>query len=167
MTRAVSLYCDGGVIGRNPSRDGCTWAWVRVCADGVVRARDSGIITPAMAGLPTLENNLAETAALLFGLETLPAGWRGTAYTDNLNALRRLTTGHKFKGVPPDMVRRVMELRKGRKWSVQLLKGHPTKADLLRGFTSKGVPVSRFNVLVDKMCCEEARRFLDGKSDAA
>src|SRR5262245_42439291 len=82
------LHADGGLLSPNPTPHGLTWAW-RLVADGRVAAEDGGVITCAGLGMETTENNLAETLAMLFGLEALPDGWSGTVHTDNRNALMR------------------------------------------------------------------------------
>lgn len=82
------LYCDGGVIEKNPSKKGGTWAAKLIQGGKVVRAR-GGIITPAQAQMETVSNNLTEMLALVRGLEMLPDDWSGTVYSDSQVTLGR------------------------------------------------------------------------------
>lgn len=157
----VSLYCDGGVIGRNPSSVGGTWAWVHVADDGRTRTcSDSGSVTPIDVGLPTVTNNLTELLAAVRGLESLPDEWDGTVYTDSMITKHRLTGSRKFVGIPEWLVERLrfVQARLGQ-YRVVLLGGHPTVADLARGSRSDGTPVSPHNAFVDRLCGEESQRF--------
>ncbi len=166
------LYADGGLLSPAPTHHGLTWAWrlLGVAGDPVPgvwtgcegwwsppygHRWGSGVLTCAELDLTTTENNLAETLALLFGLEALPDGWAGTVYTDNLNALRRvLGTSTKMGGVPAHYVERLAAVRaRLGPYSGVLLGGHPTKADLAKGYRARdGKSVSPHNVACDARC---------------
>ncbi len=169
----AAVYADGGLLSHNPTPYGLTWAWRHADADGLVLAEASGVITCEELGLERTENNLAETLALLFGLEGVPDGWAGTAYTDNKNALVRLAgVSIKMTSVPACYVERVQRVltkgaRKGRgrssrlgDYGLVLLGGHPTREDLRKGYRLRdGKPVSQHNVDLDEMCAEEGVRW--------
>lgn len=162
-------YCDGGVIGRNPSPEGGTWSW---CHVGPVEphgeqivSHEGGTVTPADIGLGTITNNLTELLAAVECLEALPDGWTGTLYTDSLVTLRRVHPGTKkpkYNGIPSGLVERVATQKKRLgAYKVVLLGGHPTREDLARGRrdNASGPPVSRWNVWCDERCKSLASRF--------
>lgn len=158
----TSLYADGGVIGRNPSAVGGTWAWVQVNADGEHVRTGSGIVTPIFHGLDLITNNLTELLAAVLGLESLPTGWVGTVYTDSQVTLYRITRDKtKWAGIPAVLVERTQAARKPLgAYTVVLLGGHPTKAELAAGVRRDGFPCSPHNVWCDKACGVEGRNYL-------
>lgn len=148
-----AVYADGGVCGPNPSRIGGTWAWVWADGRGEAIREESGLVEPCDLGLDTVTNNVTELYAALRLIESLPGGWAGTLHTDSEVTLHRLTHSHSFKGVPDWMRLRVLKAREGRRWTVTLLAGHPTRAELARGYRERnGLPVSRHNVRCDQLC---------------
>lgn len=157
----IALFADGGVIGRNPSKHGGTWAWCQVESDTVVRLKASGVVTPAEAWLDTITNNYTELMAAVRGMESLPEGWDGLIHTDSYVTLCRISLPKaKFNGIPKDFEERTWAARKRLgKYRVVLLGGHPTKADLLKGIRTDGLPVSRWNVLCDRLCNQEAQKW--------
>lgn len=165
MLVAASVYTDGGVIGLNPSMIGGTWAFCYVDAGGKRRHDAAGIVRPADVGLPTITNNLTELLAAVMALESLPEGWTGTMYTDSLITLYRVQGFQpnrrrpaKFNGIP-GFLRDRLKIAVGRlgAFSLVLLGGHPTKADLARGARLGGLPVSAHNVWCDRACTAQAR----------
>lgn len=163
------LYTDGGLISKSPSALGGTWAWVRVI-DGCEVVHSSGVVTPADLGLKHVSSNVTELLAAVIALESVEETWTGVLWTDSLVTLCRLQGSEKFTGVPEELRRRcrTQRIRRGKdredvaRFEVKLLGGHPSKRDLFRGRRLKdGLPVSKWNVLCDNLCCEEARRFLD------
>ena len=158
-----SLYCDGGVIGKNPSSYGGTWAF-RWVTDGLVVKQHGGIITPAIAFMPAITNNLTEMLALVRGLEALPPTWAGTIYSDSQITLGRAFQGWKWKNIPPWLHQAYQRARgnlihwRHIKWV--LLQGHPTKAELSAGVGSRGYPVSEHNVWCDQECGRRASEFM-------
>lgn len=163
MAEANKLYADGGVIGRNPSAHGGTWAWCLV--SGLDRVREaSGTVTPAEIGLPLVTNNLTELLAAVTGLEAMPDGWGGTLYTDSKITLLRVSKTKrqaKLNGIP-DALRARLQAVKDRLggYKVVLLGGHPSRGELLDGRRKDGMPVSIHNVHCDSLCGREARLFL-------
>lgn len=154
------LFVDGGVIGRNPSEIGGTWAARLIYADQIVDEQ-SGVITPQQAGLPAITNNLTEMAALVKGLRMLPSNWRGVICSDSQITLGRAFDGWRWAGIPDWLYRafgyQVKRLVHWEKIDCVLLAGHPTKAQLAEG-TKNGLPVSIHNVAVDRLCKEQAER---------
>lgn len=154
-----SVYTDGGIIGKNPSEIGGTWAAVFVFQDKVVAER-SGVILPADIGMDTVENNIAETIAILLALEALPFGWNGMVYGDNLNSIRR-ARDLKIKDAVPKFIKdRLLAVRLDKSPGFTLLGGHPTKAEVEAGRRADGKLVSKWNVLADKLCCKSAASHL-------
>lgn len=179
----AAAYCDGGVISSNPSRIGGTYAAVFVSKSGEQISSVSGTVTPAQAGLPAITNNYTELLAAVVAMELLPANWTGTLYTDsNVTRLRIVNAKPSMAGIPTDLQERLAHAKSriGGAWSpgqdrngatggmcVVLLKGHPTKADLAAGEGARGegkqsLPVSKWNVLCDKLCGEEAAKVIAG-----
>jgi ribonuclease HI len=156
----TSAGCDGGTVGRNPSKLGATFAWYWLDCKGERIKEDWGLVEPVDLGTQIASNNVAELMAALRLIESLPRGWEGTIYTDSLITLRRITTSHKFNGVPAWMVAWCKDLRRDHRYKVTLLAGHPTRADLKRGFKAKsGYPVSIHNQWADKKCTELSKEF--------
>jgi ribonuclease HI len=154
-----AIYTDGGVIGPNPSKLGITWAWCQVRGDSLLRS-GSGIIEPADLEMETCSNNVAELMGALRGLLSVPVGWDGILYTDSKVTLHRITDSFSFKGVPQGIINQVLKIRRGRKYKVVLLAGHPTRAEMKSGCAVRnGLPVSKWNVWCDKECCRLATEF--------
>lgn len=153
----VALYCDGGVVGKNPSEVGGTWAWCGVDASGR-RVIERGGFVPARPGRP-VTNNHTEQIAITLALEAMPAGWTGTVYSDSNVALGRVFKGWATNNLPRNISERsAAALRRLGKVETVLLQGHPTKADLERGVGAKrGYPVSEHNVWCDEECGRQAR----------
>lgn len=160
MSDIAAMFCDGGVIGRNPSMLGGTVCFCLVDqADTIVR-HCSGIVTPQSCGVRHITNNLTELLAAVNGLEALPEGWTGNVFTDSLVTLRRISGGKSFRGIPDQLRARVaLVLTRLGSYKVHLLGGHPTKAELAAGVRSDGKPVSQHNVFCDRECTRLAREF--------
>lgn len=160
------MFCDGGVIGHNPSEIGGTWAY-RIVEDGEVIREKSGTITPRQAKMPLITNNLTEMCALVAGLKVLPDDWTGTVYSDSQITLGRAFQGWKWNNIPDWLYRMFGEQRDRLKnWDrieFVLLEGHPTKAELILGVGRKGYPVSEHNVAVDRLCNAAAENYLSRK----
>lgn len=151
-----SVYTDGGIIGRNPSPIGGTWAAIFV-KNGELHAERSGVILPSDIGMDTVENNIAETIAVLVALEMLPDGWSGTLYGDNLNSIRRAEFPEKIKPIVPQFIKdRMIAARKRVSPKFVLLGGHPNLAEVEAGVRADGKPVSKWNVHADSVCCRRA-----------
>lgn len=157
----LDLYADGGVIGRNPSPWGGTFAALLVdpfANDGAggILTLTSGIVTPADAGsgIAAITNNYTELLAAVRALDLAPSGWRGTLYTDSWVTLCRIVRPRAgFAGIPDALQAelRAVKARAGR-FDVILLDGHPTLAQLAAGVGKRGNPVSKWNVECDREC---------------
>lgn len=160
----VAIYADGGVIGKNPSPIGGTWAWCAVTS-GEVRAIERGGVIVAPEGR-LITNNHTEFIALTLALEAMPDGWSGLVCSDSQISLGRLFYGWKLKNLPANVHKRGIEarLRLGELKPV-LLQGHPTKKDLERGIGAKrGYPVSIHNVWCDQECGRQAAAFMKSRN---
>jgi len=157
------LYCDGGVIGHNPSHWGGTWAY-RILEDGIVIAEKSGVITPRQAEMETVSNNLTEMLALVHGLSALPSDWTGTVLSDSQITLGRAFDYWKWNNVPDWVHQWFVRLKLGLiywpKIKHILVQGHPTKAQLEVGIGPKGYPVSEHNKWCDEACGEQAQKWM-------
>jgi ribonuclease HI len=163
----VAIYADGGVIRKNPSDIGGTWAWCGVDADGN-RVIERGGVCPAKPG-QFITNNHMEQIAITLALEAMPEGWTGKVCSDSMIALGRVFKGWREKNLPVNVSQRsaAAAARLGKIEAV-LLQGHPTKADLERGIGKKrGFPVSIHNVWCDKECGRQAEAFLSSAAVAA
>ena len=154
----LSLFTDGGVIGRNPSLLGGTWAWCLIDGDEIIRSA-SGAVDPKDIDLLTVSNNTTELLAAVLGLEATGPGFSGVWYTDSKVTVYRLTTSTKFKGCPDWLRNRALAVRENQKYTVKLLGGHPNKAELTTGIRSDGAPVSKWNVWCDKECRRLAKEY--------
>jgi len=158
----AAVYCDGGVARSNPSKIGGSWAYVHVVGDECVSSH-FGYVTPKSAYMPHITNNYVELLAAVYALESMPNGWNGKLYTDSSCTLKRIRPGKRasYLNIPTCLLDRLRAAQKrlGR-YKPVLLKGHPTKANLAKGVTEKGILVSKWNVLCDKMCKEEIKRSL-------
>jgi ribonuclease HI len=156
----AAIYADGGVIKKNPSPIGGTWAWCAVNSAGERIIEKSGVV-PASA-TRTVSNNHTEQIAITLALEAMPEGWSGVVYSDSMIALGRVFKGWRENNLPANISARSKKAvaRLGAVETV-LLQGHPTKEDLKNGFGKKrGLPVSIHNVWCDKACGKEAEKYL-------
>lgn len=158
-----ALYVDGGVIGKNPSSVGGSWA-ARFIAGERVYLEKSDLIF-ATPDMPTISNNLTEMLALVSGLSFLPPKWTGTVYSDSLITLGRAFLGWKWSAIPPWLFKKFGQERKRlvnwEKIDHVLLAGHPTRAQLAEGIGRNGYPVSEHNVWCDHECSRIARAYMD------
>lgn len=160
----LALFTDGGVVGPNPSKLGGTWAWVAIGLDGVVLHKECGIIEPEDLSVELVTNNHSELFAAWRALEAVPLWWAGTLYTDSKVTLHRLTCGKGFKNVPNWLRLAVLERRRGHKYRVELVGGHPTRAELEVGVRERnGFKVSPFNVRCDELCTLRAKELIVGR----
>lgn len=159
MTEPEFVYCDGGLIGPNPSPVGGTWAWVWV--HGGIQGRSaSGIITPSDFEMPTISNNHTELLAAVRALESTPKGWTGTLCSDSQVTLHRLSQGTTFNNVPRWLVDRTLQATRSRRCKVKLMAGHPTKIELQQGFRERNqLPTSKWNCWCDIECRRLAAKF--------
>ena len=66
----AQIFCDGGVIGPNPSPIGGTWAWCWVHDDVMIK-HEYGVVEPCDLGLTKITNNHTELLAAVRALESL------------------------------------------------------------------------------------------------
>lgn len=157
----VAVYTDGGVIKKNPSPFGGTWAWCGVDKDGNRIVEKSGSV-PATE-TRTVSNNHTEQIAIVKALEFLPDNWNGTVYSDSMVALGRVFDSWSERNLPKNIsMRSKAAVARLGKIDRVLLQGHPTKADLECGIGKKrNLPVSIHNVWCDKACGLEAKKFIE------
>jgi len=163
----TTLYSDGGVVEINPSPIAGTWAWCATNALGWRTIEDSGFI---LALDEPISNNQMEWVAAMQALEAMPDGWSGTLVTDSKNVLDRLAYLKAHLGLPASQVivprnlpwqwyrRMVTSMLRLGDVGLRHVKGHPTAADLKRGFTDKGRPVSYQQVWCDAECNRQVTR---------
>jgi ribonuclease HI len=161
-----ALYTDGGVIGKNPSPIGGTWAWCLIENGEDFKRCGSGIVLPEDGVDGKVTNNVTELTAILEGMESLPESWQGVICSDSQITLGRVFEGWRLAGVPDPLYERLEAIR-GRlrgdlaRVKFQLLQGHPTRADLVRGVGKKrGLPVSQWNQWCDEQCSAEGLFYL-------
>jgi hypothetical protein len=158
----TELWVDGGVIGHNPSKHGGVYAWVAVSKHGMPVEQQSGLILPVNPPKP-ITNNVAELTAALIAIKDNP-DFAGTLFTDSTVTLCRLLDSDAFDGVPAWVVTLTLRLRRNRKWTAVLVSGHPTRKELAAGASKEGRIVSKWNVLADKLCQEQDKKFLEGRT---
>lgn len=165
MITGEQLYCDGGVIGHNPSSIGGTWAWCYVNIDGLMTAHEQDVIPAGDdSGLKVVTNNLTEMLALVRGLQNLPSGWMGTICSDSQITLGRAFLGWKWANIP-NWLHRQFQIERHRlkhypSFRHVLISGHPTRLQLEAGVGKHGYPVSVHNVWCDKACTEAGVNYL-------
>ena len=160
MVSCLLLFCDGGVIAKNPSTYGGTWAWTLLDAHRKRVAYDSGVIIPNDWGRKSISNNFAELYAAIVALEAMPNGWRGILHTDSLVTVYRLERGVEPHKVHRNLTKRLDALTKNRKWKVSHIGGHPNKKALADGVDKRGLPVHEANVFCDQECKRQAELFM-------
>lgn len=174
-----ALYTDGGVCLKNPSQYGVSWAFVAVDENDTEVARGSNRITTPDCGRYKASNNLAEMIAAVRALEYAADNAVGvriadtiTLFSDSELTLNRLFRRYSTRLLPNNVVTRgeaaLSTLGKaGILVEPVLLAGHPTKKNLADGFKlkkGKSYPVSKWNVLVDGLCTEEAAKLAPVKT---
>lgn len=164
----LAVYADGGVLGKNPSSIGGTWAWCHVSVGELVVpvvstcivARAADYIFPHHLGAETITNNVSEYVALLRCLQALPEGWSGPVYSDSAITLGRFGMGWRHENVPGILEVEMHEARQRLgKLTWNLLDGHPTRKQLEAGVGKRGGKVSSFNAWCDARCTELAKAY--------
>lgn len=152
LSEVKAVYTDGGLVLKNPSPVGGSWAYRLVdstdrLGGNVVKEYSGGRIQPEIT------NNTTEFIAAVLAFRQLPEGWSGLWLPDSEVTVTRLLYGGKGKGLSLEQIkwgRETME-RMGN-IQVQLLGGHPTKKALAAGQREDGKLVSIHNVWADKAC---------------
>jgi ribonuclease HI len=139
------LYTDGGVIVKNPSVHGGTYAWVIVDEDRVIH-RGSGVYDPNDMGTQTVTNNQMELLAVLLGLQAAQGRKIKIRQirSDSQITLGRLFQGWSLKNIPD--------------WMIDLkdnLSVHGIRGEFVKGHNGE-----KWNEMVDLMADDEAVRFL-------
>lgn len=163
ISKVNFLYTDGGVIQKNPSPIGGTWAYCVVSPDGDLLYEDYDVV-PAkkLGGMAT--NNQMELLAIIRGLQTITRDSIVHMCSDSQVSLQRVFLGASMSNIPDWMVD-ALEIEKSRlalfkKFKYTLLAGHPTKAQLVDGFGKNHHPVSKWNVWVDGLCHKAADEYM-------
>ena len=164
---AIALYTDGGLLGRNPTRQAITWAWCRVESGEIVAERCGWIRASELpirpdVGWPEGTNNQAEYYAILDGLEHLGDTEHVTVWTDSRVAYGWWTDSRSsLRSIPADWrIRQNRQLRRrGAVTAWQHLHGHPIQRKLAeqKERASRGEDISQdgyseYNVYVDGLC---------------
>jgi ribonuclease HI len=161
----IHVYCDGGVIERNPSPIGGTWAWVAVSCGRKVDD-DSGLIIPGQTKLLPKGDPIVELGhKITNNFMELFAAWQAlnrpcVLWTDSEVTKHRLTAGRSFAGIPQWLRLKILDLRRTGLWTVELVAGHATKAELEAGISKRGHPTSKWNSWCDARCRLEAETYL-------
>ena len=169
QTFVTDVFADGGIIDRNPSAVGGTWAFRLVDFGGRPAYEASGHVAAAEVtplGPEWVSNNFTEVLALLLAFEQLPDGWTGSAYSDSKNAISAHSRAAWNPPVKPDYLpdaiwgRMVAARERLGPVKFTLLGGHPTEAELAAGCRRDGKPVSEHNVFCDKAATAAGRAYL-------
>lgn len=163
MANIASVFSDGGCVGRNPSPVAGSWAYAYVDEHDELVGEGSGLVFPESLehGQQVVTNNQSEFYALAQAFSGLPDGWTGRAFVDSQITLLRFSRMARTNGLPEWLVQQAARDRR-RLGAVEyvLLKGHPTKADLARGYHEPSRrPVSKWNAYVDAACTAAAEAY--------
>jgi hypothetical protein len=161
----IEVYTDGGLAKSNPSKYGGAWAFVLV-EDGLIQHQESGAIYAH--GTP-VTNNMVELMAVVEAYDHLMQATGGTTprttlYCDSSLTIQRVFHEARLNGIPAWLSKRLGGLLRQRAFVLTtpvLIKGHPSRAELAAGVAKGGLPVSRWNVLADRLCTEKARELLE------
>lgn len=185
LKTVVAAFTDGGVIKKNPSVIGGTWAFVLVNANNENVYEESGVV-PATA-TRSITNNQTEQIAIVKALEILPENWTGALFTDSKIARGRVFLGYKTENLPTNIITRTLAARNRLgKISTVIFEGHPTKnclqskdeprvAEIIQNIKEyrdhanfidgigkrRGRPVSRHNVRCDELCGEAGEKYIE------
>jgi ribonuclease HI len=162
------LYADGGVIGANPSSVGGTWAYVLVHNDDeTILEQDSGVITLEVMETPCT-NNQMEFYAILRGMIAANPNTLTMVCSDSNVSLGRFFKGWSITNIPEWMLEMYRGIKRmyhtnsftgAIKMKYTLIDGHPTLAQLKSGIGKRGHQTSKWNVLVDRLCNDEAHDY--------
>jgi ribonuclease HI len=177
MKPIVAIFTDGGLVGKNPSEKGGTWAWTAVAEDGEHIREVSGYLLPNTSTCPggsrinsyAVSNNDTEFWAALRALESMAAGWSGFLATDSQVTIERLSVCRD--NIVPVAFRVDWYNRAHAAFSrlgtvrIMHLAGHPTLSELEVGHrvnaNGSTTRVSRHQKWCDLKCRELANKFED------
>jgi ribonuclease HI len=160
---ATTLFSDGGVVEVNPSPVAGVWAWCATDQTGWRIIEDSGFV---LATDSPISNNQMEWCAAMMALEAMPDQWSGTLVTDSRNVLDRLAYLRRNLGLPASQVivprnlpwqwyrRMVTSMLRLGDVTFRHVKGHPTAADLKRGFTLTPDGARKYDVSDQQVWCD-------------
>lgn len=150
--KVVKLVCDGGVVGKNPSDFGGSWAYAAIDENDELVFSNSGF--HKTEDRPTT-NNHTELIAAIEALEAMPDKWSGLLVSDSQITLGRIFQGWRWKNVPQEYILRLRKVM-SRLGDVRGMHvdGHATKAHLESGIGKRGNPVDKWNNFVDGLCTE-------------
>lgn len=173
------IFCDGGVLLKNPSPHGGTFAACLIKGDdpesGVLCEEISGVVYPTKEN-PLITNNFTEMLALQMALEgfwsmVLKGEYQGDnpiIYSDSQITLERAFGNYPWAGIPDPMRQSVQAIVAAMRHSGEvkyvLVAGHPTRAQLAQGYKIKKNgsrhPVSKWNKYCDEQCAALAKKFV-------
>ena len=160
----VAIFTDGGVIKKNPSAIGGTWAFVCVDAQNEKIYEESGVV-PAPNG-KSITNNQTEIIAIIKALEAMPENWNGILFSDSKISLGRVFEGWKMEGLTTNIIARAIAAknRAGKDVKPILLQGHPTKKMLV--FKSRHADFNRKINQPLRRCRKVSRRHRQEKKSS-
>lgn len=152
------IVCDGGLVGTNGKAEAVTYAYRYVDSNDNVIKEVSGV-TEDFKTSPQ-----AEALCIILALEGLPEGVKPRKVeSDCLFALKVIFRTNYHDGLiwrDKNLDPRLKERRDRLDLEgieIELLKGHPSKADILRGTDIKGRKISLHNVAVDEECTRQGQ----------
>lgn len=163
--RVNRLYADGGVVLKNPSPLGGTWAYCMVTADGRLLYEDYDVVRANKFPAGVVTNNQMELLAVIRGLQTLRREMVVHVCSDSEITLGRLFKGYAMENIPEWMVNE-LNIERGRlhqfkDFKYTLISGHPTKLQLETGIGKHGHPTSEWNMRADELCHMAAEEYSD------
>lgn len=152
------IYVDGGVISRNPSPYGGTYAYRLVHEDGNVLSEGCEIIL-----YPGCTNNMSEYLAALYGMTKTPSNIPATLFSDSQITLGRIFHGWKTNGIFEQWKNKMnTEYNRLKGFLLhEIVDGHPTKLQLSIGIGKRGNKCNINNVWCDKACQQKSKQFLE------
>lgn len=169
----VAVFCDGGVVGANPSTIAGTWAWCAVDDTDFQVSFGSGFIPAKDVPGSSISNNQTEWYAAMRALAGMAPAWSGELVSDSQITLNRLAHLYQHRNHQPSFL--TVPVNLDWRWyravydsfrtlgsvTFRHVKGHPTRVDLGRGHTlddagERKYDVSRHQVWCDIECTRQA-----------
>lgn len=134
--KANEIYTDGGVISKNPSLIGGTWAFCLVnCNENFERTQIIGMSGFVPVVNNPFTNNWSESIAICLAFESLPEKWSGTIFSDSACALGRAFLNWRINNLPKIIhIRTLAALERLGEIKYRLVQGHPNKKELNHEF---------------------------------
>lgn len=176
LNRVRELYCDGGLMKKNPSSIGGSWAFCGVDSERKLLIAYADIVVCKESQI--ISNNTTETIAICKALELMPIGWDGTIISDSKVALTRTFSNPKFTGCPGNVRIRLKEAFNRLKVKNYIhVAGHPIITELKGEFgfdnetnlplsrklsdSGKQMPCSKHNAYVDALCNQVMKEYFE------